>query len=139
MQGKETMKTRRYFFFTTIISLTVLFPFSVATGNQSNLTGTYSDFSYHAESGDLRGMEIRIVYTRSGYQATIQFAEGEPSKLVVVDVQFEQNNLSFNILESNYEGAFKGRIEQNRLKGSFKFKGGGKWDIDLPRKKSYWD
>jgi hypothetical protein len=114
-------------------------PFNVKAGNQINRTGTFSDFSYNSESGDLGGVEIRVVYARGGYQATIQFAEGEPSKLVLVDVQFKENNLSFKISKSTYEGYFEGKIEKNRLKGKFKFKGGGEWIVDIPRKTSYWD
>jgi hypothetical protein len=42
---------------------------------------------YNADAGDVIGDEIRIVYTRNGYQGVVQFAEGEPEELVIVGVE----------------------------------------------------
>ena len=52
-------------------------------------TGTFSTFEYNKEGGDVLGVEIRIVRTRTGYQAVVQFAEGEPGDLIVAPVTFE--------------------------------------------------
>jgi hypothetical protein len=67
---------------------------------------------YNAEGGDVLGDEIRIVYTRSGYQGVVQFAEGEPEELVIVRVDGLGTRVSFSVPDSSpYAGQFTGSIE----------------------------
>src|ERR1700730_17937460 len=61
------------------------------------LTGTYSDMYYNVQGGDVLGTEIRIVNTRKGFQGVIQFSEGAPEELVVVDIQIKNDAVSFVI------------------------------------------
>jgi hypothetical protein len=69
-------------------------------------TGTYSNMYYNAEGGDVIGDEIKIVYTRKGYQGVVQFAEGEPEELVIVDIEAVGTRVSFSIPDSSpYAGA----------------------------------
>ena len=117
-----------------------LFPLYALSLEQPKYTGTFSSLRYNSESGDLGGVEIRIVYTKLGYQAAIQFSEGAPTELIVVKPSFSGTSISFEIPEThNYAGSFSGTIDKKSLKGTFRFKTGGEWKVNLPRKKSYWD
>jgi hypothetical protein len=105
-----------------------------------HLTGTYSDMYYNAEGGDVLGTEIRIVYTRKGFQGVIQFSEGEPEELVVVDIQIKGNAVSFVVPEpSPYVGEFTGAISDGILRGEFRYKNGVSDKVELKKGKSYWD
>jgi hypothetical protein len=104
------------------------------------ITGTYTDMYYNREGGDVLGEEIRIVYTSRGYQGALQFAEGVPEALVVVDVKVDGSRISFTIPEDSPSGGqFSGAIENGVLKGEFRFKAGGSEKVSLRRGKSYWD
>jgi hypothetical protein len=103
-------------------------------------TGTFSSIEYNQEGGDLLGVEIRIVYTRNGYQSTLQIAEGGVSELIIVKPLIENNRIKFTIHEPKlYEGVFIGIINSKKIKGVLKYKDGGELEINIPRKKSYWD
>lgn len=107
-------------------------------------TGTFSDLQYHKGPGDIVGVEIRIVETNAGYQATIQIAEGGPGWLELVDVIIKDNEIFFTIpQESLWAGNFRGHFTDKGIKGKFIFskakKGHEVEEIDLPRRKSYWD
>jgi hypothetical protein len=129
----------RYFILSYLIWAVAVFPICATAGNKTKLTGTFSNLFYNQESGDLGGVEVKIVYTRNGYQAAIQFSEGTPSKLVVAEIKFKGHEVYFKVPETIYEGHFEGQISNDSLKGIFKFTGGGDWEVDLPRKASYWD
>jgi len=104
------------------------------------LTGTYSGMYYNAEGGDVLGTEIRIVNTRKGFQGVIQFSEGAPEELVVVDIQIKDNAVSFVVPEpSPYAGEFTGTINDGILRGEFRYKSGGSNKVELKKGKSYWD
>jgi len=110
------------------------------TQKQVRVTGTYTNMYYNAEGGDVLGDEIKIVYTRNGYQGVVQFAEGEPEELVIVSVEVVGAKISFSVPDSSpYAGKFTGIIEREVLKGEFKFKNGGADKVELKRGKSYWD
>ena len=103
-------------------------------------TGTYSNMYYNAEGGDVLGDEIKIVYTRKGYQGVVQFAEGEPEELVIVSIEVSGTSISFSVPNSSpYAGQFNGTIENGTLKGEFHFKTGGVDKVELKKGKSYWD
>jgi hypothetical protein len=121
---------------------------AIATGqtkNQSSqkparVTGTYTNMYYNSEGGDVIGNEIRIVNTRKGYQGALQFAEGAPEELVIVDIKIVGKNVSFSIPDNSpYAGQFTGVIENGMLKGEFHFKNGGGDKVELKKGKSYWD
>ncbi len=104
------------------------------------ITGTYSDMYYNKEAGDVVGEEMRIVATAAGYQGVLQFAEGVPSDLIVVDVKLDGNKVSFSIPGSSvYAGPFAGTLDNGVLRGELRFKSGTTEVIRLPRRKSYWD
>jgi hypothetical protein len=120
------------------------------------ITGTFSDLRYNEEGGDVIGTEIRIVVAKKGYQATIQFGEGEPSDLIVVPVHFgfesmrigevqkppkyEAEKVRFDLPEgSDYAGSFEGEVTRKSLSGNFHFARGGKLHVKLPKKRSYWE
>jgi len=104
------------------------------------LTGTYSDMYYNAQGGDVLGTEIRIVNTRKGFQGVIQFSEGAPEELVVVDIQIKNDAVSFAVPgPSPYAGEFTGSIRAGVLKGEFRYKSGGSNKVELKKGKSYWD
>jgi hypothetical protein len=66
--------------------------------------------------------------------------EGAPSNIIVVDIKFEGNKFSFSMPKSSYfDAQFKGEIDKVKLKGMFIFKDGHTWEINLPRKASYWN
>jgi len=107
---------------------------------EPRVTGTYTDMSFNEEGGDVLGEEIKVVYTSSGFQGALQFAEGVPEALIVVDVNVTGNRISFVILSaSSYAGEFNGTVENGVLKGEFRFKTGVSEKVSLKRGKSYWD
>ena len=103
--------------------------------------GTFSDLTFNEEAGDLLGAEIRVANSISGKQATLQFSEGEPGPLVVVDVDCDGSNISFDIptMKNGISGRFTGAVFKDRLVGQFFFGRGGRKDVILLRRRSYWD
>ena len=113
-------------------------PISSAAGNR--ITGTYSNLAFNSEGGDLIGMELRIAVTRNGYQGVLQFAEGVPEDLILVDLQVKGQQIQFVIPESSrYAGSFSGVVRNGVLTGHFKYKNNRAEDIVLKKGKSYWD
>jgi hypothetical protein len=105
------------------------------------ITGTYTDMYYDKESGDLLGEELKIVLTQGAqYQGVLQFAEGEPEDLIVVDIDVAGTTISFSIPDNDiHAGRFTGTIAGNVLRGQFRFKKGGVQNVALRKGKSYWD
>ncbi|MFT5591034.1 MAG: hypothetical protein ACI9ZF_003229 [Bradyrhizobium sp.] len=104
------------------------------------ITGTYSNFSYNKEAGDLNGVELRLIRTRTGIQGVIQFADGGAGDVVLVSVIVEGSRLRFD-LPSGFqpEGVFEGQVSKKGIDGSFLYKGGAYEHLVLPRTQSYWD
>jgi len=95
---------------------------------------------YIAEAGDVLGTEIKIVYAGDHYQGALQFAEGAPGELIIVDVESKENSIQFAIPDGNpYAGNFSGKIKNGWLRGAFRFKSGGEGKVALHKGKSYWD
>jgi hypothetical protein len=89
--------------------LSALLLLGALVGNSAakdNYLGTFSTFNFNSESGDLNGMEIKIVYTRLGKQAAVQFSEGEPGPLVTANVICEGNKIHMNIPETHGQKEF---------------------------------
>ena len=103
------------------------------------LTGTFSDMRFSKEGGDVVGHELRIVFTRAGYQGTYQVAEGSPSDLMLVSVTFKGNTITFSSPSGDYVGSFIGVIDSGGITGTFKYSSGAEEKLKLDRRKGYWD
>ena len=127
---------------TAIITTVLLFvtSFSYAANNIKQ-TGTFSNLYYHKEAGDLLGFEIRVVFTRNGYEGTFQAAEGGPEGLVLLkNIIIKNNVIKFRIPEdSPFTGEFVGEITKTSLNGTLTLRNGNKIPLILKRGKSYWD
>jgi len=123
----------------SILALVVLSGL-LAAQQPSKITGTYTSMYFNEEGGDLLGQELKIVLTRRGYQGALQFAEGGPGGLIIVDVHINGNKISFTIPETAPEaGRFSGTLTNGVIRGIFSFKEGGEEKVELRRGKSYWD
>jgi len=122
--------------------LVILFVVNVShAASDIKKTGTFSSLSYHREAGDLLGYEVRIVFTKNGYEGTIQIAEGGPERLILLrNITVKDNAVSFVIPEGSLEGGeFVGVLSATGLTGTITLKNGNKISLDLKRGKSYWD
>jgi hypothetical protein len=134
MRFRATLIVAGLFFLLASLSANPTF----AAGNR--ITGTYSNLYFNSEGGDLLGVELRIAATRNGYQGVLQFAEGVPEDLILVDLQVKGQEIQFVIPESSpYAGSFSGVVRNGVLTGHFKYKNIGAQDIVLKKGKSYWD
>jgi hypothetical protein len=104
------------------------------------VTGTFSNLEYHQESGDLLGTEVRIVPSRDGLKAIVQFSEGEPTVPVVTDVVASGDRVVFRVPApgSGFD-SFEGIVSATELRGTFSYAGGATEVITLKRGCSYWD
>ncbi len=114
-----------------------------AETSKVRVVGTYTNLRYSSGSGDLGGVEIKIVPARGrGLQGALQIAEGAPSELMVVDVIVEKNKIRFRIPNS-YPiyggGTFEGVIEPAAIRGQFTFGEAVNEEISLKRERGYWD
>jgi len=104
------------------------------------VTGIFSNMYYHEEGGDLLGEEIFIVYGGQGnYFASVQCAQGGVRAPIIVKVTVNNNQISFNVPDSNKHlcvpGLFKGVISKKGITGEFT---GNNYKVTLPRGNSYW-
>ena len=115
--------------------------FATATDAKDLCLGTFSSFHVNHESGDLLGVEIKIVLTHAGKQAVIQFSEGEPGPLVITPIVCDGAHLSFILpsVSGREATTFNGSIFKDQITGDFFFKNGGREKVVLIRRKSYWD
>jgi hypothetical protein len=103
-------------------------------------TGTYSSFAFNQESGDLNGLEVRIILTRKGMKGVVQFAEGGAGDVSLVDVSVAGGRVHFEMPRgSNPEGVFDGTVSPAGLEGTFTYAGGATVRVKLARTASYWD
>lgn len=102
-------------------------------------TGTFSSIAYNDESGDLSGVELRIIVTKKGYVGTLQICEGGAGNLIVVHPTIEKGSIRFAIADTLYGGSFAGSIQEDGIHGKFTFSGNVGAMEFFPRKKSYWD
>jgi hypothetical protein len=97
--------------------------------------------TYHAESGDVGGVEILIVFslTNGGrigqYYAYVQLAEGVPDVPQVVPVAVTGDSISFELAGPYARiSPFQGRVVGDSLIGRFQ----NGWDLRIGRRESYW-
>jgi hypothetical protein len=123
-----------------LVFLGLLIVVPAAFAGDARITGTYSSLEYHRESGDLIGLEIRVVQTHDGYKASVQVAEGGAGDIVVVPFKTFNGNVSFDVPYGEGKPArFTGSVTEKGLAGTIKYPSGTFETIFLPRKKSYWD
>lgn len=127
------------------------------------IVGLFSDLRFDDKTERMVGTEIRIVTANGGYQASIQFGEGQgpeasPSSLIVADVHFDfetqrlgvpfqakpgaeqDEGLEFSLpADSKHAGTFSGRVLEDRLEGTLKLQNGETIALRLPRKGRYGD
>ncbi len=99
------------------------------------VTGTYTNMYYNKEGGDVLGEELKIVMTQGGrYQGVLEFAEGEPEDLIVVDIELRGDTISFSVPDTDtHAGRFSGTIANGTLRGQFRFKRGGIESVALKK------
>lgn len=107
-------------------------------------TGTFSDLFMHAPTGEVIGVEIRIVETSTGYQGALQIGSGTAgglSPLVIVDVYYEdEDSLSFSVpADHAWAGRFEGNVRRDGLVGTFTLSSGEDRFVVLDRGRSFWD
>jgi hypothetical protein len=125
-----------------IIFIVCIVVFAQTTHSKTflKITGTYTNMKYNEEGGDVLGEELKIVATGGGYQGALQFAEGVPEDLIVVNIKLTGNEINFTIPDaSTRAGQFSGTIANGTLRGRFHFKAGGAESVVLKKAKSYWD
>jgi hypothetical protein len=121
------------------------------------ITGTFSDMRFDEQSQKLVGTEIRIVVTEDGYQASLQFANGRLSDLVIGDVQFnvdlkywplgvplpetepDADSVEISIHDGRYAGIFKGKVTKTHIEGVLRFVSGDSLTVRVRRHEGYWD
>ena len=103
--------------------------------------GTFSNFRFNNEGGDIQGVEVKVVYTRLGNQAAVQFSEGEPGPLALAPVKCDGTRVSLKIPKADGRAAvtFEGVVSKDRLVGELVYETGGREKLSLPRRKGYWD
>lgn len=110
----------------------------------ATITGTYGDMFRHAPSGDILGVELRIVETAAGLQGALQVGRGETfgglSGLAIVDITVEGEDVTFSIPASHpYAGRFQGKLRGDVIVGRFELLEGREEFVVLQRGESYWD
>lgn len=128
--------------FVFAIAVYVLFGISNNVLANERVTGVYSDMSFNKESGDVSGIEIFIVFSREGYIAIFQDAEGSPSVPVAVPLSVKGSKIEFTLpVRNGYSGKFVGKIENGKLVGQFlegEVGKEGRVEIKLKKGRSYW-
>jgi hypothetical protein len=98
---------------------------------------------YYEDTGDIGGIEIFVLYSRQGYYALVQFAEGSPDDPILVKATISGSAIDFDLP--------MGEERQERFHGTFTAKGLiGRFESGLPdptslkstfllkRTRSYW-
>lgn len=114
--------------------------FGVAAETSPRLTGTFSNFEFHRDSGDLNGVEIRLIRVRDGIKGVVQFADGGAGEVILVDVSNNGNKVIFTS-PASYQPKlrFEGEVLQRGLIGKILYSSGAVENVFLKRQQSYWD
>ena len=107
----------------------------------SRITGTYTHMYYNEEGGDVLGEELKIVATQGRrHQGALQFAEGEPGNLLVVNIEVTGDAIRFAVPEGEtHAGSFSGTISGDAIHGEFRYANRAVEKVVLKKGKSYWD
>lgn len=107
----------------------------------AQLAGTYSNLTYNEESGDLLGLEVKIVpVVGERYQAAVLTSNGEPQPMHVVEVHVSGGTVSFAVREDDATSwSFRGTVSAQSLKGTITHSLGGREAVTLRRRCGYWD
>lgn len=82
--------------------------------------GTYTSFEYHEESGDIVGIEISIIPSRTEYWVVFQESQGEPRAPIIVPAKIYNDTITFELPDSsNYSGRFVGKFLKGYIVGEF--------------------
>jgi hypothetical protein len=105
------------------------------------ITGTYTNMYYNEEGEDVLGEELKIVVTQGGrYPGACQFAQGEPERLLLVDIEVTADTIRFALPDGDtHAGRFNGTISSGAIQGEFRYANGAVEKLVLKRGKSYWD
>ena len=116
----------------------------LTAGYAAEFTGTYGHLEFHEESGDLSGIELKVIYSNDGYYLLFQSASGVPSIPVLMRLNIDNKIFMVKIPEgTDYGGAIlKGQFNSKGINAEFTngpiFSNGKKNDI-LEKTTSYWD
>lgn len=114
--------------------------FASSTVGSRQIRGTYSSLEFNSEGGDLLGYEVKFVPTNGGTKAVIQVAEGDAGRLHVVDIRQDGEKIWFDVeYGSGVVGKFVGRVTDSAVSGYIETQEGGRENVILERKASYWD
>ncbi len=103
-------------------------------------TGTFSNLKSHAETGDLLGCEIKIIYSSEGYKALVLLAQGSAGVARLADAVFDKNRITIAFTDHPYGlQTLRGTITQKWIDVELIFDKGSVESHRLFRKKSYWD
>jgi len=112
----------------------------LASERALQLTGTFSSFEFHRESGDLNGIEVRLIRVRNGIKGVIQLAEGGAGDVMLVDVSTNGSKVSFSTSASSPVALkFEGEVQVKGLSGIASIGAGVAEKVFLKRQQSYWD
>ncbi len=107
----------------------------------TRVTGVFTNLHYNEDGGDVVGLEVLLIYTRAGYMAVIQIAEGVPEVPVVVPVQLDGSQIAFSFPAGGVTLQFRGTVGPTALEGRFNngaFADSPQGSVALRRGKSYW-
>ena len=105
------------------------------------VTGVFSNLRYNENGGDVLGLEVLLIYTKAGYMAVIQVAEGVPEVPVVVPVEVDGSQIAFSFPAGGARLQFRGNVGSTTLEGRFDngaFAASPQGLVVLRRGKSYW-
>ena len=121
------------------LAFILLFASIHARAEEARVIGTFSNLEFIEESGDLVGMEIKIVPTGDRYQAAVIVSEGAPNAMVVVDVRVDGTSIEFEVPAADAGWKFSGRVTAKSLSGMVTYASGQTEKVILPRQCGYWD
>lgn len=113
-----------------LLCLCILAAPGLGFASGSDVIGTFADYRYTPESGDVNGLELRIVPVSVGYQGILQVFDGEPLELALVNVAIDGSRISFSFESvSGYPLRFQGNFVAEGIRGTLN---GDGWDKPEP-------
>ena len=104
-----------------LLAVSILLAASSSRG-QTSLSGTYSNLSYHEESGDLVGYEITFLSGKQSGSILFQCAQGADEKPVRLAIVAQATTIHFTVPSgaSSCSGQYQATLTQKglRLRGT---------------------